>query len=336
MAKKLNSAGEMQNYNTETGEYTKDSSGSSKKEEIIKKNYPVNESVEEKPIKQFASFGKSSFNSANSGYDGYSMSNRAREAYDKGEKPYSKWTKEDIIDSLPEEYREEFNKLPLKDLKSIFLYVSSWHHTGKYFNKTDFWSINDDIDYEKELAKFYKRKEEEKVDKITEKKFKTLSDEEKQKVYDDFNKKRYEAVKEDLELRKKADLEWLKQGIESKRRTQNEVDFILECAKNSPYKIVKSKKGDFYSSWQTLRHVKKPELESAPSWFEKMRVDTWEIEGGIYGGYERSESGNLYPKGKKPSRQEYEKGLEHFFTKGDKMFSEKLDKVMTWNGKEWE
>ena len=33
----------------------------------------------------------------NSGYDGYSMSKRAVEAYGNGEKPYSKWKKSDIV-----------------------------------------------------------------------------------------------------------------------------------------------------------------------------------------------------------------------------------------------
>ena len=35
-------------------------------------------------------------NNMNSGYNGYSMSKRATEAYYNGEKPLSKWTKADI------------------------------------------------------------------------------------------------------------------------------------------------------------------------------------------------------------------------------------------------
>ena len=38
----------------------------------------------------------------NSGYDGYSMSKRAVEAYGNGEKPYSKWKKSDILERLEE------------------------------------------------------------------------------------------------------------------------------------------------------------------------------------------------------------------------------------------
>ena len=42
----------------------------------------------------------------NSGYHGFSMSNRAIEAYNNGEKPFSKWTKQDILDVI-EEYKQE-------------------------------------------------------------------------------------------------------------------------------------------------------------------------------------------------------------------------------------
>lgn len=38
----------------------------------------------------------------NSGYSGYSMSNRAVEAYEDGEMPLSKWSKQLIIDEVVE------------------------------------------------------------------------------------------------------------------------------------------------------------------------------------------------------------------------------------------
>ena len=60
------------------------------------------------------------FGNMNSGYSGYSMSNRAREAYDDGEKPLSKWSKAEIIEAV-EEYAEEtelhFDIKLLKKLK---------------------------------------------------------------------------------------------------------------------------------------------------------------------------------------------------------------------------
>ena len=87
----------------------------------------------------------------NSGYNGYKMSNRASQAYDNGEKPLSKWTKEDIIDGV-KVYSKE-NKVPftmsvlMKAPKSVLVELvlsrSSWHHTSSYANKTDFYSIDE-------------------------------------------------------------------------------------------------------------------------------------------------------------------------------------------------
>ena len=92
------------------------------------------------------------FRDMNSGYSGYSMSNRAREAYDDGEKPLSKWSKAGIIEAV-EEYAEEtelhfdinlLKKLKVADLKRLVLYRSSWHHTSSYANRTDFYDIDRD------------------------------------------------------------------------------------------------------------------------------------------------------------------------------------------------
>lgn len=333
MPKKRNFLGGMQNYDPKTGEYTKDSSGSSKKEETIKKNYPVNESVEEKPIKQFASFGKSSFNSVNSGYDGYSMSNRAREAYDKGEKPYSKWTKEDIIDSLPEEYRGELKKIPTDTLRAVFLKRTSWHHTGKYFNKTNFYSINEDVNVGEFLEEREADKIKERNDKQLEKEFNALSEEEKQKVYDDYNKQRYEAILHELEIKKKVALEFMKEN-----KTPTEFEFLLSTLKSdNPFKIVRKEKGGIYDTEQILHYTDKPKLVKPPKWYDPDKIDSYTIEGSYYDNVDRDSMwGDLYPLGKVPTYADREKGLEHFFTKGDKMYDKELDKIMTWNGKEWE
>ena len=87
---------------------------------------------------------------SSTGYYGYSMSNNAVSAYDNGEKPLSKWTKVDILSELAEldvsgEIIQAAKKLTLADLKNIFLYKSSWHHTSKMYNKTDFYSVNPNV-----------------------------------------------------------------------------------------------------------------------------------------------------------------------------------------------
>lgn len=101
------------------------------------------------------------------GYYGYSMSNNAVAAYESGEKPLSKWTKAEIIEAIESAIREgeltlncsmeKLKKTPVKILKSVCLYHSSWHHTSNHYNKTDFYSL--DIDGIAELT-------DEKIDKI--------------------------------------------------------------------------------------------------------------------------------------------------------------------------
>lgn len=84
------------------------------------------------------------------GYNGWSMSNNAIVAYKDGEKPLSKWTKADIIDTIEKQGLElkcsieKLKKLPVKVLKKICLTYSSWHHTSNYYNKTDFYLLDVD------------------------------------------------------------------------------------------------------------------------------------------------------------------------------------------------
>lgn len=76
------------------------------------------------------------------GYIGTKMSKRAFEAHQNGEKPYSQWSKDDLIDSLPIEIQEKAKKLTLSELRGRLLHYSSWHHTGTYYNKTEFYEID--------------------------------------------------------------------------------------------------------------------------------------------------------------------------------------------------
>lgn len=86
------------------------------------------------------------------GYDGNSMSNRARAAYDLGEKPMSKWTKDEIIEAVLDYLDEteaetaisidEIKALPAWLLRQEFLTYRSWHHTGALYNTTDFYGLD--------------------------------------------------------------------------------------------------------------------------------------------------------------------------------------------------
>lgn len=88
----------------------------------------------------------------NSGYIGHSMSRRAAEAYEDGEMPKSKWTKKAMvaaIQSYCDEFDMSFDPDVLKGMHKDevferFFYKSSWHHTSKFFNETDFYKLDED------------------------------------------------------------------------------------------------------------------------------------------------------------------------------------------------
>lgn len=93
-----------------------------------------------------------------SGYVGSSMSINAMLAYEDGEKPKSKWTKramlyeigEVLFDlDLPDEDTERImgtiGKMKKDEIFDRFLVWSSWHHTGKFANCTDFYEVSDII-----------------------------------------------------------------------------------------------------------------------------------------------------------------------------------------------
>lgn len=77
------------------------------------------------------------------GYDGYSMSNNARDAYEAGEKPLSKWTKKAIVEVVGADVinrNPQLKALKLKELRAIFLTQTAWHHTSKFYNETTFYA----------------------------------------------------------------------------------------------------------------------------------------------------------------------------------------------------
>lgn len=72
------------------------------------------------------------------------MSNNAIAAYSNGEKPYSKWTKSDILRELPGDLLDIAKKLTVSEMKGLFLHRTSWHHTSSHYNRTDFYSVEAD------------------------------------------------------------------------------------------------------------------------------------------------------------------------------------------------
>ena len=82
------------------------------------------------------------------GYHNYSMSNNAVAAYENNEKPLSKWTKQEIINQVlevnPALDEKLLKSIKVKILKSYMLHRTSWHHTSNYYNRTDFYSLDDE------------------------------------------------------------------------------------------------------------------------------------------------------------------------------------------------
>ena len=83
------------------------------------------------------------------GYVGCSMSRRAVWAYERGEKPKSKWTKRAMLDEIAG-YSEMFgiecdvSSMSKAELWERFFEWKGWHHTSKYANETDFYGLDEE------------------------------------------------------------------------------------------------------------------------------------------------------------------------------------------------
>ena len=86
------------------------------------------------------------------GYVGYSMSENAMTAYELGEKPRSKWTKKAMLEAIEEtlylnnissEKIIIFSSMKKDELFNMCFTWTSWHHTGKYANETDFYGVDE-------------------------------------------------------------------------------------------------------------------------------------------------------------------------------------------------
>lgn len=93
------------------------------------------------------------------GYRGKSMSNSAYQSEMYGSFPISKWNKKLLIDTILEN-TDELNyivpilkKIPFSELKEICLYYDGYHHTGVFYNKTDFYAIESPRHIIEELIK---------------------------------------------------------------------------------------------------------------------------------------------------------------------------------------
>lgn len=117
------------------------------------------------------------------GYYGISMSNNAIEAYERGLKPSSKWTKKEIIEKLVEASVDEriistAKKCSVEVLRENILIYSEWHHTSYRYNETGFFCVKTYFkDIEEEVTKLLEAQENfkhKKADALASKKAKEL------------------------------------------------------------------------------------------------------------------------------------------------------------------
>ena len=78
------------------------------------------------------------------GYIGTKMSERAMDAHNNGEKPFSQWSKAELLACLPSAVLDNAKKLTIGELRGELLHYSSWHHTGSCYNQPNFYSISED------------------------------------------------------------------------------------------------------------------------------------------------------------------------------------------------
>lgn len=273
----------------------------------------------------------------NSGYTGYNMSNRAVEAYKNGEKPISRWTKAEIIQAISEideNKAELFKKVSLSDLKEKCLCYASWHHTSDRCNRTNFYAIDEEY-----------------VTSITEEEIKNLSKNKKsskQEIKAETfrgeihylewggtrnHQKATEKTLENVNIEKRGSFyyvtddngkELLKKKIDS--RGTRVVNYAEETKKQEKKNI----------EARLTRELSDPKaLKLVEEWDYKL---------------DASASGHVYKAGRKPSRCDYECGIENYFHVGEKRlvrsshrYGESLwdfawiyTGVEVWNGKEWE
>lgn len=240
----------------------------------------------------------------NSGYKGQAMSERAIDAYREGKKPLSKFNSQDLnyFNSKLAEIGVEERVKTVKELKELMQKYNDgeWHHTGKYFNQTNFYDTDyilenyDNDEISKAILKNrgeYKNSEQEQKNLIKQQEYQKQQEEEQ---------KRYEERKEKYTK------------LSTDKMYKNSTESAKEILNKYNIKSIATYEGDTGSVLSTYDG--------------KVQV---------------SESGNIYLDNTKPTKSDYENGLENHFKIGNKRLSplgknsENGYRVETWNGREW-
>lgn len=293
----------------------------------------------------------------NSGYVGQSMSKRAASAYEDGRKPLSKFNSEDLLEVNSRLTGKERIK-SVKELKLVLEKTSGheWHHTGSYYNKTNFYDVedifdNDDIDNiiisardyiknEKEELKKAKESEKGKVDlnkykgdisyiewigtrnhpKANHKVLENVNIEEKGQFYIITNDNG------EVILRKKIGSNGTEVTKKYNAEQQKRIDEENAVAKEEK-RILSANYETMMEAEQKIikkffdeqdKEIKNNSTKNAYAIYQKMLND----------GYTTSYSGNMYFNGEKPSREEYEENSIKDGTKRIKLEMEYYNPIL--------
>jgi murein DD-endopeptidase MepM/ murein hydrolase activator NlpD len=266
--------------------------------------------------------GSDKYSMSGNGYDGYSMSNNARDAYAHGEKPLSKWTKADIVSEI-EEIRPDLvdvlKKIPLNTLKNELLYKSSWHHTSSMYNRTNFYSLD-----------------ESKLESLTEENISNW----------DTSKPAQDVVKYKGKIEY---IEWT--GSRNHPKANKKVLDNVNIEERGSFYYVTDEDGNEILKKKigsNGTHVTDYEAEQRRKEAERQKLEEYALNSseeamaflGVLEeeGFQRSNSGHIYPRGRKPSVADYN-NLSEFFRVGEQRLVDNWASnsytLETWNGSEW-
>ena len=260
------------------------------------------------------------------GYVGSSMSVNARDAYDSDEKPRSKWTKQEIVDEIKRLTGVDASKLTADELRGMCLKFAGWHHTGKYFNRTDFYSL----DIPEELTQ-------EEVDSIiAAREPRRREPKPKQRTMSAIvrfiewagTRNHPKRIEHQEVVHYKDDDKMVQTSVGNKRMTS--LDFVAEV--EGVHNEDEIRAIDQKNKEKKIAQEKKEMQAKTDSLKAKRWIATH------YPKIDKSSSGSIYALGHKPRPYDYDRGLDKFFEKGEKRLAWRDGKyvLQSWNGTGWD
>ena len=256
------------------------------------------------------------------GYCGRSTSRNSLIAREMGAHPISEWSKSKIMDDLAEidtTRMSLFKKISLPVLQAYCLRRTGYHHTSKWFNKTDFYELNEEAISslsDETLVALASLKKPKSTVETTFGTFKYIEWEEVSGRYGRYTKPNHiEIPKAKIDAKGKFYSVWDETGKfrVSKKIGSTGTEVILD-----PLRIVPGQVTDFLG----IEPCNYSQIEQC------VPADLFEI----------SRKGIIYPKGRKPTPDAFDNGLGNFFRIGEKRAGKNSFgdyRVEEWNGGWW-